>query len=278
MNLAAQKPKRHARALVMATAPAKPPFGFIPAALLPFGSRPMIDHVIGALALQGWKTIVVEAGSFRPELNSLLEGGAPWNIEIDVRGRVDRDERESFALRLQAHRLGKGLLEGNAMRGVPSLHSESLRAFLRSNLSLLEGRCPFVDEPAIEGRDGVRRATRRTRISPRAKLIAPLIIGEDVVIRPGAEVGPYAVCTSGVIIGRGARLSHSLLAGGMALRRGGSCRGMAAVAGQVIPTTEFGSTRPGEDGLLRLPSPPTLFGVAIHRSSITPHRRRVQAP
>ncbi|MEO5803097.1 MAG: hypothetical protein ABIR24_06170 [Verrucomicrobiota bacterium] len=49
----------------------------------------------------------------------------------------------------------------------------------------------------------------RTQISPQAKLFAPVWIGENVLVKPDAEIGPRAILENGVVVENAATISES---------------------------------------------------------------------
>lgn len=252
-----------APALVTADASAEAPLDHLPAALMPVGSRPMIEHVIGALGARGWQEIVVEAGEHRECLDRLLDGGAPWDLDVRVIERADRPLRSRASIHLLGHQLGSELSRHDRRERENSLETNTIRGFARTNLALLEGRCPYVDEPAIECAPRVRRATHHTRISRKARIIGPVILGEDVIVRAGAQVGPYVVLTSGVVVDKNAHLSHSILAGGLTLKKGGHCHGILSIGDRVLPSSDLGVETPRELGLRNLGTGTPLFGHSV---------------
>ena len=82
-------------------------------------------------------------------------------------------------------------------------------AYHAAQIDLLGGRVKTSLVPAGESRRGSwvhpTAATAAARIEP------PSVVGADVRLAPGAEVGPYAVIGPGSIIGAGARVQRAVL-------------------------------------------------------------------
>jgi NDP-sugar pyrophosphorylase family protein len=83
------------------------------------------------------------------------------------------------------------------------------RDYLRVNCEVLDRRLhvPIAYESLPWGYLGSNVSIDFTR----AKIHAPVVIGNDCVVEPGATIGPYAVIGDGWLIEKGAHISHSVL-------------------------------------------------------------------
>jgi NDP-sugar pyrophosphorylase family protein len=84
-------------------------------------------------------------------------------------------------------------------------HSTPAR-YLRGNVNLLQGqaRLPAAPGPLV----GVDAGAR---VSPRATLVPPLLLGPGARVEPGARVGPDVVLGTGSRVAAGAAISHSVV-------------------------------------------------------------------
>ena len=247
--------------------PAPEPFAFLPACLLPLGSRPVIEHVIGFAAHAGVRQIRVEAGERAALLGGLLSGGAPWNVEIRTLKR-GRDRAQI----VPGHLIPPELRAFNPAR--PSsgrfINLASLDGLLDANIAALENRLGFLDEPALEREHGCRVSAIRTRISSTATLVAPVILGQDVVIGAGARVGPYAVLTDRVVVRRGADVQYSILSGGMSVEASGAASGLVGIVGVVARVAFPGCDASEAERVAALPRNRRFFGVVLPKRTLAP--------
>ena len=85
----------------------------------------------------------------------------------------------------------------------------NLAEYRRSQIDTLEGR----NKLSIPGREASKGVwvEEAARISPKAQLKAPCVIGKGCVIEDGAVIGPCTVIGDRAMIGVGARLEHCIL-------------------------------------------------------------------
>jgi NDP-sugar pyrophosphorylase family protein len=83
------------------------------------------------------------------------------------------------------------------------------RDYLRVNGEVLDGRIkvPVPYESLPWGYLGTNVSIDFSRVNIRA----PVVIGNDCVVEPGATIGPYAILGDGWLIEKGANVSHSVL-------------------------------------------------------------------
>jgi NDP-sugar pyrophosphorylase family protein len=81
--------------------------------------------------------------------------------------------------------------------------------YLRVNGEVLDGRIkvPLAYESLPWGSLGTNVSIDFGRVNIRA----PVVIGNDCVVEPGATIGPYAILGDGWLIEKGAQVSHSVL-------------------------------------------------------------------
>lgn len=85
----------------------------------------------------------------------------------------------------------------------------NLPEYRRCQIDVLD-RKALVNIPGAESRKGVW-VQEGTQVHPRAKLVAPVVIGQGVRIAAGAVVGPYSVIGDRAQIGADARLERCIL-------------------------------------------------------------------
>jgi hypothetical protein len=93
-------------------------------------------------------------------------------------------------------------------RATPVLSVQSPAGVLASQRAVLDGQ---VEGLMFGGREVAPGAwvARTAKVSPTAKLIAPVYIGPYCTVAGGAQVGPHTVVASGCLIDRGSRLSNT---------------------------------------------------------------------
>ena len=131
-------------------------------------------------------------------------------------------------------------------------------------------RTTDLDEPALKRAQGCLVSTRRARISKRAKLIPPVIIGQDVTVAAGACVGPFAVLTDGVVMAKNSRLQFGILAGGMSVENGGLASGVIGVGGVVARVPFPGCRESLVRGVASLPASRRFNGVPLAKGTTAP--------
>jgi NDP-sugar pyrophosphorylase family protein len=83
-------------------------------------------------------------------------------------------------------------------------------AYRAAQIDLLQGRAAMPLAPPGQRRDGIW-LDGGGAIDPTARLLAPSVIGADVVLGPGARVGPATVLGDGARIGPDARIEGAIL-------------------------------------------------------------------
>lgn len=108
----------------------------------------------------------------------------------------------------------------------------SLDQYSAAHWDLLEGKMAFYP-PGRRCEDGVY-VGERSVVDPRARLVPPVLIGEDCYVEAEAVVGPYAALGNGVVVGRGATIKRTIVWDGSHIGRGAHLRGAVVAAHTII--------------------------------------------
>ena len=248
------------------------PFDCLPAALLPLGTRPALEHVIGTLARAGETRLLVRTTSHAAVVRDLLKDGRPWDLALRL---VGADWKPDLASRGRLAWMPGHLVE-DADPDRPSstnprvFSTATLEDLVLANLELLRGNTVGLDEPAAERSPRVRVAHACTGISARAILVPPVSIGPDVVVSSGARIGPNVLLTDRVVVGRGARIRDSILSSGMSVGAGSAVRGVVAIGVLVVEAAFPGCKAYAAQGLLALPPARRFFGIPLRGATEAP--------
>jgi len=140
----------------------------------------------------------VNAGTylFERELLDLIPAGRPVSIERETFPLAIAGRRPLYAYTTDDYWIDLGRPE----------------AYLASHRHIFDGMMPLGISPGAEG-PGAADA-------PAGALVAPVYVGRDVRLAPGAVIGPYAVVGDGCSVGDGATVKDSILWDGVAIGRG----------------------------------------------------------
>ncbi|PTX90733.1 sugar transferase [Opitutus sp. ER46] len=196
----------------------RPPLGELssraPLVTCPLLGRTLIDLWIEALATGGAQRVLVLATDRPNRVRAHIGDGRRWGVQVEVLPTAHEYTVEEARARFSAPGTpwaGAGITLIDHLPGQPAL------PLLDSYASWFAAQRAWLPAALTPGRIGVREvqpgiwAGLRAEISPRARLRAPVWIGDYVRIGADAEIGPSAILDDRVVVETGARVVESIV-------------------------------------------------------------------
>ena len=152
----------------------------------------------------------------RPDVMALVPEGRPFDFAKDLFPALMERGEEIFCCTMEGYWCDIG----------------DLGAYLRCQRDMLERKvqCALPAAPQDSGGVYLRGGMPQGDYD----LVAPVYIGEDVEIAPGAVVGPFAVLDDGCAIGERAKIRGSVLLQNSSISNGASLTGAIVCAGAAV--------------------------------------------
>ncbi len=195
------------------------------------------------LVVPGTALLDADLGTF---LRAHRASGAAVTV-LDHRAAAGR---EVFALEPGWPEEGVDLLAA-ARRSAPHERYDLLdpASTWRANRAALEGKVRGLRVPGSNPEDGIWIG-RNVVIEPGAQVVAPVVIGDDCMVKKGCRLGPYAVVGNSVILDREAQVAESVVLNGTYVGGGVRINLSAAWKNCLIDTTSGQATLVPEEFLL----------------------------
>jgi mannose-1-phosphate guanylyltransferase/phosphomannomutase len=127
----------------------------------------------------------------------------PSVFDYMERGKNYDFSRDLFPRMLHENKLVQGYISGDYWTDIGNLQQ-----YQQANFDALNGRVR-VTIPGVERSPGVWLG-EDCRIDPEAELIAPVVLGRNVIVEAGATVGPESVLGNAAIVARHASLQRTV--------------------------------------------------------------------
>ena len=204
----------------------------------------------------GWGQVTTNLANtgiylLRPDVLRLVPDGSPFDFAKDLFPQLMERGEEIFCCPMGGYWCDIG----------------DLGAYLRCQRDMLERRMQCALPAAPQDSQGVY--LRGAMPQGDYDLVAPVYIGEEVEIAPGAVVGPYAVLDDGCAIGERAKIRGSVLLQNVSVSTGASLTGAIACAGATIRRDAqlFEGCAVGEGAVIGA-------GAALHpQAAVWPHKQ-----
>lgn len=185
----------------------------VPLVNLSIFGKPFLFHWLEHLANCGAKEIKILAADRPEQVREIVGDGARWGLRVEIipeSNELTRDEaREKYCK-------SDSVLDAESHLALidhfPGFAGEKLFESYTGFFSALQF---WLSQNSVQPRIGVKEIKpgvwvgMRTQVSPRAKLIAPCWIGENVLIKEDAVIGPMAILENGVVVENNATIYES---------------------------------------------------------------------
>ena len=185
-----------------------------PLATAPILGECIVSHWIEHLAGLGARQVKVVAADRPEQVRATLGDGARWGVQLEViAASVEPTPAEAAALHRPAGESGwlpapHDIVLMNHLPGCPALPLfESYASWFAALLAWMPRALTPARVRVCEIRPGIW-VGRRAHVSPKAELIAPCWIGDQVFVEPGAIVGPDAIIEDRAVVENEARVTH----------------------------------------------------------------------
>jgi hypothetical protein len=175
-----------------------------PLALVPVLGPSLLSHWLTALADEGVKEVKVLASDRPDQVRSAVGRGERWGLKIEVGAEP---VEISVAEARQRFNLEKVVLAER----LPALPELPLFKSYGCFFEAIKQWRALAGKQRVGAREiapGIW-AGLRCKIDPRAKLIAPCWLGENVWVRGGAKIGPDAIVEDAALVDKDAEISAS---------------------------------------------------------------------
>jgi len=152
----------------------------------------------------------------RPDVMALVPEGRPFDFAKDLFPQLMERGEEIFCCPMEGYWCDIG----------------DLGAYLRCQRDMLERKVQCALPAAPQDSQGIY--TRGAMPQGDYDLVAPVYIGEEVEIAPGAVIGPFAVLDDGCAIGERAKIRGSVLLQNVSVSSGASLTGAIVCSGASI--------------------------------------------
>jgi hypothetical protein len=176
--------------------------------------KPFLHYWLEHLAECGAKEVKVLAVDRPEKVRDIVGNGARWGLRIEIVPESHELNYDEARRKYLDPETNNGLQSSNKivlidhLPGVPGQRLFQSYTEFFSAIQLWLSRNPTRQIGIKEIKPGIW-AGLRTQISPHAKLHAPCWIGENVLIKSDAEIGPMVILENGVVVERGADISES---------------------------------------------------------------------
>jgi len=190
----------------------------MPLVNLPLFGKPFLHHWLEYLASRGATDVKILAADRPEQVRQIVGNGTRWGLQAEVLPESHElsceEMRQKYFFTNSADSSNISDYSGliNHFPGFPEQKLfESYSQFFSALQSWLS-KHPLQNQIGVkEIKPGVWVGLR-TQISPKAKLIAPCWIGENVLVKADAMIGPAAILESGVVVENGAAIFDSWIA------------------------------------------------------------------
>ncbi|MDO8540982.1 MAG: hypothetical protein Q7S40_11145 [Opitutaceae bacterium] len=186
-----------------------------PLALTPILGECIVTHWLEHLAVLGARHVQVIAADRADAVRTALGNGARWGMRLEVHGTsVEPTPAEAAARYRPADEPGwlpapHDTITMDHLPGGPDLPLfDSYASWFAALLAWMPRALTPARVRVVEIRPGIW-VGRRAHVSPKAELIAPCWIGDQVFIEPGAIVGPGAIIEDRSVVEDEARVTQS---------------------------------------------------------------------
>ena len=186
-----------------------------PLALAPILGECIVSHWLEHLAVLGARHVQVIAADRADQVRAALGDGGRWGVRLEViAAPVEPTVAEAAARYRPAGETGwlDPPHDTVSMTHLPGCQEFPLFESYASWFAALLAWMPRALTPArvrvTEIRPGIW-VGRRAHVSPKAELIAPCWIGDQVFVEPGAIVGPGAVVENRSVVENEARVTQT---------------------------------------------------------------------
>jgi len=189
--------------------------GPAPLANLCFLGKPFIHYWLEHLAGTGAKEIKILAVDRPDQIRKAIGTGARWGLRVEVipeSHELTCDEARAKYCDLDS---SDWLQKPNDISFIDHLPGFPEQKLFESYIKYFSAIQFWVSQNPNRLQIGAKEIQpgiwigRRTQISSQAKLHAPCWIGENVLIKPDAEIGPMAILENGVVVENAATISES---------------------------------------------------------------------
>lgn len=187
----------------------------IPLALVPILGECIVSHWIEHLAVQGAREVQVIAADRADQVRTALGDGARWGVKLEVIAANVEPTPAEAARRYRPAGETNWIPGQNAvvvMDHLPRCADLPLFESYASWFAALVAWMPLALTPArvrvTEISPGIW-VGRRAHVAPKAMLLAPCWIGDQVFVEPGAIVGPGAIIENRSVVESEARVTQS---------------------------------------------------------------------
>lgn len=186
-----------------------------PLGLAPILGESLVAHWVEHVASLGASQVRVIAADRADAVRTALGDGARWGVQLEVISAHAEPTLAEAALQFRPTVTADWLPAPHAivlMNHLPGCPDQLLFESYASWFAALLAWVPRALTPSrvrvSELQPGIW-VGRRAHVSPKAKLIAPCWIGDQVFVEPGAIVGPGAILEDRSVVEEDARVSHS---------------------------------------------------------------------
>jgi len=175
--------------------------------------KPLAHHWLEHFASRGAKEIKILASDRPEQVRNIIGNGARWGLRVEIIPESRELNCDEAAKKYYKSETSSNAPELVALMdhlpGFPEYKFFESYAGFFSALQFCFSQSPARTRVGVkEIKPGVW-VGMRTQISPRAKLVAPCWIGENVLIKPDAVIGPMAILENGVAVENAATIYDS---------------------------------------------------------------------
>jgi NDP-sugar pyrophosphorylase family protein len=231
-----------------------------PLATFPILGECLVNHWVEHLAALGAREVIIVAADRAAQVRAAVGDGERWGVRIEViESGLELTVAEAVA-KYQSPGGAPWLPAPNDVILMSHLPGCAESPLFDSYASWFAGVAEWMPRALTPARVRVSEIRpgiwvgRRARVSPRAQLIAPCWIGDQVFVGPRAVIGPGAVIEDRAVVEVGARVTQSYVARDTFVGRMTS----------VVNSLALGSTLINwqTDSSLRVPDPFLLCSLA----------------
>lgn len=186
-----------------------------PLAIAPILGECLVTHWVEHVAALGARHVKVIVTDRADQVRATLGEGSRWGVHLEVIASSAEPTRAEAAARYRPAGETDWLAAPHAivlMNHLPGCPEHPLFESYASWFAALLAWVPRALTPArvrvSELRPGIW-VGRRAHVSPKAQLIAPCWIGDQVFVEPGAIVGPGAILEDRSVVEEDVRVTHS---------------------------------------------------------------------
>lgn len=231
-----------------------------PLALAPILGECLVVHWVEHVASLGATQVRVIAADRADAVRAVLGDGARWGVQLEVIAIGSEPTLAEAAARFQSPGMPDWLPSPHAFVLMNHLPGCPAQPLFESYASWFAALLAWVPRALTPSRVRVSELSpgiwvgRRAHVSPKAVLIAPCWIGDQVFVEPGAVIGPDAILEDRSVVEEDARVTHSLVGPDTFVGP------MTSVSSSLAYGSELTNWR--SDSSLRVPDPFLLCSLA----------------